>query len=231
MAFTDNILLFLGTVAALSTTGVMMPGPVMAAAMAKGVRSRWAGVQVALGHGVIEFPVIALIALGFSTVLKDQRVSIAIGILGGAMLIYMGISMLFSREDVRSRMRAVLTGKPKKGPAKKAKPDADPFPYHPVLAGIITTGTNPYFFLWWATLGAALILNALALGLLILVVMSVLHWSIDLGWNAFLSNAVHGSKRFWDRRAYLAVFALCGIIMLAFGAWFMASALWTVLGL
>ena len=224
MTFTDNIWLFLGTIVVLSMTGVMMPGPVMAASMAKGLRSRWSGVQVALGHGVVEFPTIALIALGFSTVLKDSRVSIAVGILGGVLLIYMGLSMFMSRhEDVTKLEKA-------EDPKGKARSKHDPFPYPPLVAGIITTATNPYYFLWWATLGAALILNAVAFGVIVLVVMSVLHWSIDLGWNGFLGFAVNKSKGF-DERAYLAVFGLCGIIMVAFGGWFLASALKTALGL
>jgi threonine/homoserine/homoserine lactone efflux protein len=225
LTFTDNIWLFLGTVVVLSTTGVMMPGPVMAASMAKGLKHRWSGVQVALGHAVVEFPTIALIALGFSTVLKDVRVSIGVGILGGILLIYMGLSMFMSRKKSVSKLEGAKDGKTSK---KKSRTKHDPFPYPPLLAGIITTATNPYYFLWWATLGAALILNAVEFGLVILVVMSILHWSIDLGWNAFLGFAVNKSKGF-DERAYLAVFGLCGIIMLAFGGWFLASALKTAL--
>ena len=229
MTITDNTLLFLAAVVAISTTGVMMPGPVMAASMAKGLKSRWSGIQVALGHGVVEFPTIALIYLGFSTVLKDPRVSVTIGLLGGALLLYMGATMVISRKAQAAKMKKAQGSKVKKK-AKTVKDKDDPFPYPPLVAGIITTATNPYFFLWWATLGAALILNAVALGLAILVVMSVLHWSIDLGWNGFIGYAVNRSKGLGRGKAYLAVFALCGIMMLAFGVWFIASAVRTALG-
>jgi len=227
LTFTDNIWLFMGTVVVLSTTGVMMPGPVMAASMAKGLKNRWSGVHVAIGHAVVEFPTIALIALGFSTVLKDARVSIGVGILGGVLLIYLGLSMFMSRRKSVTKLEEAKDVKTSK---KKSKAPHDPFPYPPLVAGIITTATNPYYFLWWATLGAALILNAVAFGVIVLVVMSVLHWSIDLGWNSFLGFAVNKSKSF-DERAYLAVFGLCGIIMLVFGTWFLASALKTAAGL
>jgi threonine/homoserine/homoserine lactone efflux protein len=226
LTFTDNIWLFLGTVVVLSTTGVMMPGPVMAASMAKGLKQRWSGVHVALGHAVVEFPTIALIALGFSTVLRDVRVSIGVGILGGVLLIYMGLSMFMSRRRSVTKLEEAKDGKR----SKKKTRARDPFPYPPFVAGIITTATNPYYFLWWATLGAALILNAVAFVIIVLIVMSVLHWSIDLGWNSFLGFAVNKSKNF-DERAYLAVFGLCGIIMLVFGTWFLASALKTAVGM
>jgi hypothetical protein len=74
-------------------------------------------------------------------------------------------------------------------------------------------------------------MNALEFGLVVLVVFAILHWSIDLGWDFFIGYAVHRSKRFWDGRTYVAIFAVCGIIMMAFGVWFVASAMGLVLGL
>jgi len=231
LAFTENLIIFLVTVVAISTTGVMMPGPVMAATIAKGYKNRWAGIHIALGHGVIEFPTIAFMALGFSAVLKNNWVAIAIGLAGGSMLVYMGLSMISSREGVVAKLRESETKtkgkKKKKGKTrskKTAKNGDDPFPYHPFVAGVITTASNPYYFLWWATLGAALTLNALEFGLVVLVVFAVLHWSVDLGWDFFIGYAVNKSKRFWDKKVYITVFGVCGLIMMVFGIWFIASA-------
>jgi len=235
LTFTGSVLVFLGTVAAISVTGVMMPGPVTAAAIAKGYHRKWAGIHIALGHAVVEFPTIALIAAGFSTVLRNTYVSIAIGILGGAMLVFMGLSMIAARGGVIGKLRSI-GGAGDKGTDSAAgdpKPPAamDPFPYHPFIAGILTTASNPYYFLWWATLGAALTLNALEFGLAVLVVFAVLHWSIDLGWDFFLSYTVHKSRAFWNDRTFIAVFAVCGAIMLFFGLWFASSALMSWLAL
>lgn len=232
MTFTDNLPLFLITVVTISTTGVMMPGPVTAATIAKGYKDPWAGIWIALGHGVIEFPTIALMALGFSTVLSNIWVGIIIGLLGGTMLVFMGISMITSREGVVAKLRG-STGESDGNdvrPSKKDDRKHDPFPYHPFTAGVITTASNPYYFLWWATLGAALTLNALEFGLVVLIVFSVLHWSIDLGWDFLIGYAVNRSKRFWNQKAYIAVFAFCGLIMMIFGVWFVASAVGTFAG-
>jgi threonine/homoserine/homoserine lactone efflux protein len=225
LAFTNNLIIFLATVLAISTTGVMMPGPVTAATIAKGYKSKWAGIHIALGHGAVEFPTIAFMALGFSAVLKNVWVAIAIGLAGGTMLVYMGLSMMTSREGVVAKLREsdskAKDVKGKKG--SKGRSKQDPFPYHPFLAGVITTASNPYYFLWWATLGAALTLNALEFGLVVLVVFAVLHWSVDLGWDFFIGYAVNKSKRFWDKKVYITVFAICGLIMIVFGIWFIAS--------
>jgi threonine/homoserine/homoserine lactone efflux protein len=217
VSFTGSLPVFLGTVVAISVTGVMMPGPVTAAAIAKGYHRKWAGIHIALGHAVVEFPTVALIALGFSTFLSHPYVSIAIGVLGGAMLVFMGGSMILSRGGVLEKL--------KKGGTEG---HADPFHYHPLIAGIITTASNPYYFLWWATLGAALTMNALQFGMIVLAVFAVLHWSIDLGWDVFLSYTVHQSRGLWNDRTYIAVFAVCGAIMLIFGLWFAASAVYAI---
>jgi len=225
------VLVFLGTVAAISVTGVMMPGPVTAAAIAKGYHRKWAGVHIALGHAVVEFPTIALIAAGFSTVLSNPYMSIAIGILGGAMLIFMGGSMIASRGGVIKKLRSMDMEKGMAAGDKGLPAASDPFPYHPFVAGILTTASNPYYFLWWATLGAALTLNALELGLAVLVLFAVIHWSIDLGWDFFLSYTVHQSAGLWKDSTFIAVFAVCGAIMLVFGIWFAASAVMMAMAL
>ncbi len=222
MSFTGNLLVFLGTVVAISVTGVMMPGPVTAAAIAKGYCQKWAGLHIALGHALVEFPTIALMALGFSAVLRNAWVNIAIGLLGGAMLVFMGVSMMLGRGGVVGKLRGA--GKDDKDGPPAPKDAVDPFPYHPVVAGIVTTASNPYYFLWWATLGAALTLNALEFGLAVLVVFAVLHWSIDLGWDVFLAYTVHKSRGLWNDHVFIAVFAFCGGVMVLFGIWFGASA-------
>jgi len=234
LSFTGNVFIFLGTVAALSVTGVMMPGPVTAAAIAKGYRHKWAGVHIAVGHAIVEFPTIALMALGFSAVLRDTGVSIVIGILGGAMLLFMGVSMILSRGGVVEKLKKDSRPLNKSSNAKhdeKKTDGKDPFPYHPLLVGVMTTASNPYYFLWWATLGAALTLNALEFGLAVLVVMAVVHWSIDLGWDTILSYSVHRSRHLWNDKVYAAIFAFCGGVMVFFGLWFAGSAVVSALSL
>lgn len=218
MSFTGNVLVFLGTVVAISVTGVMMPGPVTAAAIAKGYSRKWAGVHIALGHALVEFPTIALMAVGLGAILSNRWVNIGIGLLGGAMLVFMGISMILSRGGVLDKLRKSGDDSPR-----------DPFPYHPFVAGVLTTASNPYYFLWWATLGAALTLNALEFGLAVLVVFAVVHWSVDLGWDALISCTVHRSRGLGDSRVHAAVFGFCGGVMVLFGAWFGASAVWALL--
>ena len=88
------LLLFLLKTVGISLSGVMAPGAVTAATIAQGTRNRWAGVLISVGHGVVEMPLIFLIMLGLGTLFQADWFKIAVGILGGGFLIWMGVGML-----------------------------------------------------------------------------------------------------------------------------------------
>ncbi|MGC8960454.1 MAG: LysE family transporter [Chloroflexia bacterium] len=140
-----EFLLLLAGTATISLSGVMMPGPVFAVTVARGRTSPWAGSLVALGHGAVEFPLMALVAWGLASFFQERPVQIAIGLAGGAVLVWMGYGLLRSRPEPETA--------PESARARQATP---------ILAGLTTTASNPYFFLWWATVGATLLARGLA---------------------------------------------------------------------
>lgn len=203
---TQNIWVFFGVAVLISFSGVMMPGPVLAAAIAKGFKDERAGIKIALGHGLVEFPLMALIILSLGFVFEDERVMLAIGLVGGALLMFMGAMMIRGRKDV------AVTGK-------------DALPQSTLAAGAFTTSANPYFFLWWATVGAVLIFSAQEFGAMIVVAFAVVHWSCDLAWYWFTSFAVFRSRHLWTPMVHEVVFGACGALMLAFGVYFVLGPL------
>lgn len=198
-----DFVLFLGSVAIISLTGVLMPGPVFAATVAKGTESRYAGAWVALGHLIVEVPMILAIAAGFYYLFTHVWVKAGIGLVGGAMLLFMGVQMFRMRSDHEVVQKA--------------------FPYHPMVAGIITTASNPYFMLWWATVGATLIILALTFGPIGIIAFIVVHESCDLVWDYFVAYTVNRSKRLWTKRVHSIVFGACGILLTGFGVYFVLA--------
>lgn len=208
MTLPDSPLLFLAMVAFVSLSGVIMPGPVFAATVAKGYSDLKAGLKIAAGHAVIEIPLIAAIFLGFDTVLNDPNVFALVGIVGGLLLLYMGAEMVRSREKLVRGNAEVR--------------------YSSFTAGILTTIANPYFILWWATVGAALITGAVQFGLIMLPVFAIVHISCDFGWNHFVSVTVFKSRGLWSEKRHHYLFAISGVIMLFFAVYFITS---SILGL
>ena len=90
----STLLAFLVDTVLISLSGVMAPGPVTAVTVGKGSESPHAGALVAIGHGIVEFPLIALIFLGFGRLFNMLYVKTAIALVGGALLIYMGIGII-----------------------------------------------------------------------------------------------------------------------------------------
>ncbi len=193
------------SVVVISLSGVMMPGPMFAVTVAKSYRSPWVGVQVSLGHGVIELPLILLIYFGFARFFENNTVQLLVSLLGGAMLIWMGVAMF------RARTEAVKRGQH--------------LPYNAFIAGILTSGFNPYFLLWWATIGSLLVMKFLDFGAAGLTVFFVVHWLCDLVWLSFVSILVYKTRSLWGRKSQQGLFITCSLLLVGFGAWFLVSGL------
>ncbi len=199
---TQNIWIFFGVAVVISLSGVMTPGPVFAAAVAKGYKDQSAGIKIALGHALIEFPLMGLIILSLGYVFQNAGVKLGIGLVGGILLIFLGFLMVRSRKEMAS-------GK------------SDYIPYNSIVTGALTTSANPYFFLWWATVGALLISNAQEFGAIVVVAFAVIHWTCDLAWYSFTSFAVYKTKHLWTPLVHEIVFGACGALMIIFGVYFM----------
>jgi threonine/homoserine/homoserine lactone efflux protein len=199
-----GLLLFLASVVVISLSGVIVPGPLLAVTIAKGPEGPHAGAWIGLGHGVVEMPLIALIALGFGTLFSSRPFTLVVGLLGGVMLVYLGAGIV--------RARGELTA------------GAVNLPYRALPSGALATLMNPYFFVWWATVGAALVMKAAAWGLPGLLLFGVVHWSCDLAWYWLVTVALaRGGQN--AGKVSRAVYFGAGLLLLGFGFRFIWGAL------
>ena len=205
----DSALLFLGSVAIISLSGVLMPGPVFAVTIACGFQDRCSGWKIALGHSLVEVPTIVAIFFGLSVFLKNDMVLAAIGLLGGAILLYMGYDVVRTRKEV-------VTSCPTK--------HQDPF-----WAGVTTTAFNPGWLLWWATVGAALTATAVTFGWWMLPFFVVVHITCDLLWEGFVGMTIFGTKGKWSSTWHQRVIAGSGVLMIVFAILFIIDALQTLI--
>jgi threonine/homoserine/homoserine lactone efflux protein len=155
---------------------------------------------------------VVALAFGLGGPLQRPEIVAGIGCVGGLMLLWMGYGLI---------LHAWRTG------GKRALHDEAPSPLagrmNPVPAGIVTSVVNPYWFLWWATVGASYVLLALERGVVGLVAFYSGHILSDLSWNSLLALAVTTGRRLFKGRLYQALFLLCGLFLLGLGGYF----LWT----
>ncbi len=198
-----EILPVLLSVIVISLTGVMMPGPMFAVALAKSFRSPWAGVWISLGHAVIEVPIILLIYFGFAHFFDNSIVQLVLSILGGGMVIWLGTGMF------QARAKVITQGKD--------------LPYKAFTAGVITSGLNPFFILWWATLGSLLVMKFVEFGTGGLVLFIIVHWLCDLLWLSLVALVVYRTHALWGKKVQESVFITSSLLLAGFGIWFMVS--------
>jgi len=206
METVTDLWLFLLSTIFISLTGVMMPGPVFAVTVAKGYREKIAGALIAFGHGVIEFPLMVLIYSGFARFFAFSTTKVAISLIGGLMLIYMGIEMFKAKGRTQEEGKGNLK-------------------YGSFMAGVMTTCANPYFFLWWGTIGAALIMTATIFGPMGFLLFAVTHWLCDFIWDLFVSVTIFRSRRLWSKKVHEIVFGACAVVLIGFGVWFIVFVL------
>ena len=197
------------SVVVISFSGVVMPGPVFAVTVAKGFKSQLAGIQVALGHALVEVPLILLIYFGFAQFFQNSVVQLVMSILGGGMILWLGISMFRARAEVVQGGRDL--------------------PCNAFTAGILTSILNPFFFVWWATIGSMLIMKFLNFGTMGLIVLIGVHWLFDLLWLSFISVLVYRTRSLWGRKFQEGLFIACSLLLIGFGGWFLVSGLQLVI--
>ncbi len=200
---TQNLWLFLLSAAGISLSGVMLPGPLTAATIAKGYNDRNAGAIIGIGHGIVEIPIIALIYFGFAAYLADPVVKMVTGLAGGLMLVVMGLLIFFTFR------------KPVEG--------VSVMPYSPLVTGMVMTGGNPYIFLWWATIGVALISGAVTFGIYGLVLFTIVHLACDIAWDQVVSMTVFRTRHLWTPKVQKIVFSICAAVLIGFGVLFGVS--------
>jgi threonine/homoserine/homoserine lactone efflux protein len=185
-------------------SGAMMPGPVLAVTVSHAThRGFIVGPLIVLGHAILELVLVIGVILGLGQYLTLEPVTGMLGIAGGGVLVWMGRGML--------AWRAGGEGEPELTGATST---------NPVLAGILTSLSNPYWFLWWATVGMAYISLSLQRGPGGVVAFYGGHILSDLLWYSFLAALIAMGHKFVAGRFYQGLFKFCGLFLLLFGLYF-----------
>jgi len=208
MEFITNFYLFLFSVLLISLSGVLMPGPLFAVTLKKATKSKSAGILIAIGHGIIEFPLMFLIFFVLSQISIPTLIQTAVGLVGGLFMIFMGVQAFRNRNKEDQSMSSL-------------KRDS-------IIAGVYTTAANAGFILWWLTIGTTLILNARLFGLAGFSVFAGVHWLTDFVWYAVVAFLIFKSQRFWTKRTHSVITLFCVAVFVGFGLYFLGSAVWSL---
>jgi threonine/homoserine/homoserine lactone efflux protein len=197
--------LYILSVVAISASGVMGPGPLTVATIAMGAGRSWkSGLLIGAGHMAVELPLVLVIALGVLSFIPESM-NKWIMLLGGIFMIAFGAATLM-------RVRgAMVDGRERR-------------PGSPLVVGIGLSALNPYFIMWWLTVGTPLIMIAVGgMGLAGVGIMYISHVWMDFAWLSVLAGL--GSKGRKLGRLYPYFVGGLGALILVFGIQFIIGSL------
>ena len=202
---------FVVTVVLITASGALAPGPLFFATVSQGSKTgAKGGLIFSISHTLVEFSLIMLLAFGLLTIASKTIVKNVIGIVGGIALIIFGLLQIY------------FSFKEKTGEKKQNIPSN----HRLFFMGIILTGLNPYFIIWWLTAGAKLIIISLEFAALLGVIfMFICHVWMDYAW---LTSIAYFSKKGTNTLAfkwYKALIVVFGLILIYYGVSFIYDVL------
>ena len=201
-------------------TGAMSPGPLLTYTIIKAAKTRKRGYLMGLwiiaGHALLEMGIIIFLLMGFSFILQNVIIVRIIGVTGGVILVYFGISIA----------RDIYLGKiPTDFLQSSERPEDDTSPFankgleNPVIGGIMVSMSNPYWWVWWATIGFAFMIqfNISFREWPKLLAFFLGHEAGDLIWYMIVSTLSFFGLRHLNKKVYYGVLAVCALFMILFG--------------
>jgi threonine/homoserine/homoserine lactone efflux protein len=184
-------------------TGALAPGPTLVATINASIAGDWTtGLKVSLGHAIVELFLVILILMGLATVALPYTTVIA-GI-GGIALVVFGILTIKGSRKATMRTSEVQTIT------------------NPYMAGLVTSAANPYFWIWWLSIGSAMVIAGLEGGLALAGAFMVGHWTADIAWYTLVSTGVSKGKTLFSDTVYQKIMGLCGIFLIIFGVYYLS---------
>ena len=201
-------------------TGAMAPGPLLTYTIIQSVKTNrrgyLMGVWVIIGHALLEMGIVIFLLLGFSFVLKNMIVVRIIGTTGGIILAWFGAGII--RNVYTGNISTCFLGTPDplaQNPIEVKRKGLD----NPIVGGILVSMSNPYWWVWWVTIGFAFMIqfDISFQKWPRLIAFFVGHEAGDLLWYVIVSVLAFFGIRNLNKKVYYGILALCGVFMILCG--------------
>ncbi len=205
--------LFIIEVMLITVSGALSPGPLTIATLRKGLDEGWkAGFKSSLGHMTFEFPLVLALALGAAQTFTLKIFRIIIGFVGSFILALFGYMQLKSNSSDDSFETKFMGGSA-------------------FWIGFSLSAFNPYFIVWWATVGLKLVIDALSMASLIgILIMYIAHVWIDYAWLSFICYLAFKGKSLLNEKTIKILNLILSSLMFFFSGYFIFRVYMELLG-
>jgi len=197
-----------------------MPGPLLTYTITRTLqapRTGWLiGARVVSGHAALEALLVLGLALGVGSLLQAPLALKVITAVGSTLLVLMGASIL--REVFRGRGKPTVT-------AVNGAAGGIAINLSPVVAGVLVSASNPYWWVWWVTSGSAFLIryNVTFRTWPALIAFFAGHELGDLGWFSAVSIVLSLGRNRIPRPVLTGIQVVCGLAIIGFGGWLALS--------
>jgi threonine/homoserine/homoserine lactone efflux protein len=188
----------------IALSGALMPGPLLTATITESSQRGFvAGPLLITGHAILELVLVIALLLGLAPFFQQPAVFVATALIGSIILFYMAFGMFRSLPSLHLSWE----GDHKRGS-------------HPIINGILMSVANPYWIIWWATIGLGYILYSWRFGFWGIASFFTGHILADMVWYSLVAAAVAGGKQFLTDRVYRRLIAVCAAFLVVFAGYF-----------
>ena len=202
----SNIIEFAIIVIIISASGVMSPGPLFAANITYGLKQGTkAGIKIAIGHSLVELPLVILLGIGILSLEIFPEFKTIISILGAITL------FVFAFIQIKSTL-------------KKNEKTETKLKQGPIITGVLLSALNPFFIIWWLTIGLKLISDAMAIWAFVgILIVFVLHVWMDFVWLGSTAFLISKSKKIISNTNYKIIMLALSAVLIYFGITFLTD--------
>jgi threonine/homoserine/homoserine lactone efflux protein len=206
-----DLFTFIATVVAVTASGALAPGPLFFTNITHGTKSgARGGLAFSVGHTIFEVSLVVVLAITLQTIIEFQpTIRLVVGVVGGTAL------LVFAFLQIRGVLAQKADSESKGGVPSRS----------PLLLGTLFTGLNPYFILWWLTVGITLIISALEWGYAGVLVMYISHVWMDYAWLVGTAYLAKRGTNLAGKKGYRLIMIIFSLILVYFGAKFIFESL------
>lgn len=191
----------------IALSGALMPGPLLTVTVSESSsRGMSTGPLMIFGHGLLELALVVALISGLAPILARDDVFILISLTGGAVLLWMGVSMLRSLPELSLDCQTTNM---------KSR--------NLVVMGIVLSAVNPYWLIWWASIGLGYIMHSLKFGMMGVTAFFLGHILADLAWYALISFGISKGQHLFSNTFYRKLIGGCALFLIFFSCWFFYS--------
>ena len=197
---------------AIGFSGAISPGPLLTYTITESLKKGFiAGPLISVGHALIELVLVIVFALGINLFVFSDKVFAIIGSTGGLYLVWMAYGML-----IKPPVFDLVT--------RSSESNLQQFG-NQIVGGILLSITNPFWGIWWTTIGLSYLIWAKNIGVIGILSFYTGHVMSDFLWYGLVSFGIGSGRHLISPQVYKRLMLLCGLFLLCLAGYFIFSAL------